>query len=367
MINTCDATIAGWSEDGETFVVKDPQRFQESCIPTYFKHAKFSSFVRQLNFYAFRKLKFADNIRIDPKLEAETANYWRFKHESFRRGRPELLSDIKRMNGQKGTAASKEGATPDEAISTATTNPEVQSLKNQIEQMSKNIDELTTMVQKVSLKQEEQDFSPVDFGAKRKKVDRVIRNDVIRPDEMLSSMDLDEMALPFISMPSPTLHREASDATITSDNEFADELFEAFANDDDGGMLEIPTLPEPSILVAKQEHPNLPNRELMSRLGEALALLPKDIQVLIVDRLIAAITSTDALENSSLLAAAIAEVEPKKVVANKTSEYSALEGTRDRPLTAATLAALLHHYGSQVKGKTPQSVQKSLPVIPVHA
>merc|ERR1712159_70885 len=60
MIDTCDPTIACWSEDGETFVVKDPNKFEQQIIPQFFKHSKFSSFVRQLNFYAFRKIKYAD-------------------------------------------------------------------------------------------------------------------------------------------------------------------------------------------------------------------------------------------------------------------------------------------------------------------
>lgn len=46
MIDSCDPTVAGWSEDGETFVVKDPTKFEKIIIPQFFKHSKFSSFVR---------------------------------------------------------------------------------------------------------------------------------------------------------------------------------------------------------------------------------------------------------------------------------------------------------------------------------
>ncbi len=47
MIDTCDSSIAGWSEDdGETFIVKDPLKFERTIIPQFFKHSKFSSFVR---------------------------------------------------------------------------------------------------------------------------------------------------------------------------------------------------------------------------------------------------------------------------------------------------------------------------------
>lgn len=53
MINTCDPAIASWSEDGTTFIVKNTNVFEKKIIPTFFKHSKFSSFVRQLNFYGY--------------------------------------------------------------------------------------------------------------------------------------------------------------------------------------------------------------------------------------------------------------------------------------------------------------------------
>ena len=46
MIDSCDSDIAGWDEDGLTFTVKDPNLFESKVIPQFFKHSKFSSFVR---------------------------------------------------------------------------------------------------------------------------------------------------------------------------------------------------------------------------------------------------------------------------------------------------------------------------------
>ena len=57
MITSAPRDIASWSESGETFLVKDPQKFADETIPLFFKHNNFSSFVRQLNFYGFRKVK----------------------------------------------------------------------------------------------------------------------------------------------------------------------------------------------------------------------------------------------------------------------------------------------------------------------
>jgi heat shock transcription factor 2 len=61
MIDTCDPQIATWSphDNGETFIVTNVKAFESTIIPQFFKHSKFSSFVRQLNFYGFRKIRYA--------------------------------------------------------------------------------------------------------------------------------------------------------------------------------------------------------------------------------------------------------------------------------------------------------------------
>jgi len=56
MLSSCPADIATWAEDGLSFYVMDRNRLAETIIPQYFNHNKFSSFVRQLNFYGFRKV-----------------------------------------------------------------------------------------------------------------------------------------------------------------------------------------------------------------------------------------------------------------------------------------------------------------------
>lgn len=57
MLETCPAHIACWSDSGESFYIKDPDAFAQKVIPQFFAHSNFSSFVRQLNFYGFRKVK----------------------------------------------------------------------------------------------------------------------------------------------------------------------------------------------------------------------------------------------------------------------------------------------------------------------
>lgn len=375
MIDTADPTIACWSEDGETFVVKDTDVFENELIPQFFKHSKFSSFVRQLNFYGFRKIKYADTIKIDPKLEAETANFWRFRHEKFQRGKPELLVEIKRASGQNANPAPSNVKTED----SSSLKLEVTTLKKRIEAMTKNIDELTSLVEKVSLKQKKEEAikegPEAQVGSKRKKVELVKFED-IRPDETSSSiMDLDSfMLLPeaftpsALPAPKTLTRRESSVPSQLSDDDFVDQLFTAFGNEDSGGLLDmLPTEQEP--LPSSNEKDNFPDPKLMKRLSDALALLPREMQEMIVNRLIASITSTDWLEKNVSAITTLSDLPDESKQSPSKVPPSPVLGAKPQhevfSLAAATVAAFLSHYESNVKDKAVH--QKALPVVPIHA
>lgn len=75
--------MISWSNDGSALIIKNPTSFANEVLPLYFKHSNFSSFIRQLNMYKFKKTKncYYDHI---------------YTHPMFQRGRIDLLRSIQR-------------------------------------------------------------------------------------------------------------------------------------------------------------------------------------------------------------------------------------------------------------------------------
>ncbi len=72
-----------WVPTGEAFRISDLSRLESETLPQYFRHNRFQSLVRQLNFYNFRKIN-------------RERTFWVYYHPLFHRDRPEEMPKLRR-------------------------------------------------------------------------------------------------------------------------------------------------------------------------------------------------------------------------------------------------------------------------------
>ncbi|KAM6915000.1 heat shock factor protein 2 [Xenentodon cancila] len=81
-----------WSQEGNSFLVLDEQRFAKEILPKFFKHNNMASFIRQLNMYGFRKVMHMDTGIVKQERDGPVE----FQHHYFKHGQDDLLENIKR-------------------------------------------------------------------------------------------------------------------------------------------------------------------------------------------------------------------------------------------------------------------------------
>ncbi|KAH9109984.1 hypothetical protein LEN26_005374 [Aphanomyces euteiches] len=143
MIETLPSELGGWCDHGTAFEIKDPREFERVVLPKYFKQCKFTSFVRQLNFYGFQKRKKETLLVAHEATESVV-----FFHPHFQQHAPHHMAKIKRKTNHSDTTSG--GYDTPYASST---NDEVEELradvtdiKNTLASLSAQLNQLTTIV-----------------------------------------------------------------------------------------------------------------------------------------------------------------------------------------------------------------------------
>jgi hypothetical protein len=281
----------------------------------------------------------------------------------------------------------------------------MKELRQRVAVMSKSIDELTDLVKNVSVKEGETVVSPVEMeGGKKRRMAAAMpnpwagatieegdENDSIMVDDIFAGMDsVDDFSgeiVPDMAFSSP------SSSPSLSDDDFVDDLFQAFADEDAIGL-------EGGNLKTDEEDPNRPDPKLMKRIEDSLSTIPRDMHEMVASRLIDAISSAKPIAEaaSSLFCPSQQRsMIDRSISVDERDDDTVMDGTAvdprvttpnasptiPLPIAVATLKTILAEYGVSIECSTTtrcvpckdvyastsgRSFTKSLlPVVPMHA
>ena len=145
-------SLCEWSASGDSLVVTDSSTFAVETLPQYFRTKNFSSFLRQLHFYGFRKTDRGNNA-------------WEFSHAYFLKAKPELINKIQRKNS---SSASSKGGSSGESMESKAQRETINHLQGRVDALEGMLntfsDQMSRLLRVIGSSSTSLPFAPAPSG-----------------------------------------------------------------------------------------------------------------------------------------------------------------------------------------------------------